>query len=100
MPGEVFRIDARASVQFSGDCALTFRVTAVPDMPTYDGWIWLTGYVLDDQGQAIDRREIFVQRAGLHRLGPPRPTTTRRPAPAHTPNTARTSIPTGRRQRG
>lgn len=71
-PGDVLRIDERASVQFRGDRALVFRVTAVPDRDTYDGWIWLAGYVLDQRGEAIERREVFVQLAGLRRLTPPR----------------------------
>ncbi|WP_255509828.1 hypothetical protein [Micromonospora sp. AP08] len=66
-PGDLLRIDGRASVQFAGDRALTFRVVSVCPKPTYTGWVWLTGYVIDRRGQAIDRREIFVQLAGLHR---------------------------------
>ena len=34
------------------------------DRPTYHGWVWLTGYVLNDRGDAVDKREIFVQQAG------------------------------------
>lgn len=99
LPGEVFRVGGRASVQFAGDRALTFRVTAVPNLPTYDGWIWLTGYVLDDQGHAVERREIFVQRVGLHRLGPRRPASTGRPAPVRVPTARRAAPATERRQR-
>ena len=44
-PGDLLVIDGRASVQFAGDRALTFRVVSVCDRPTYEGWIWLTGYV-------------------------------------------------------
>ncbi|MFG1830080.1 hypothetical protein [Micromonospora chersina] len=65
-PGDLLRIDGHASVQFAGDRALTFRVVSVCPKPTYTGWVWLTGYVIDRRGQAIDRREIFVQLAGLH----------------------------------
>lgn len=64
-PGDLLRVDGRASVQFAGDRALTFRVVSVCPKPTYTGWVWLTGYVIDRRGQAIDRREIFVQLAGL-----------------------------------
>ncbi|MGR6320463.1 hypothetical protein Q2K19_23525 [Micromonospora soli] len=66
-PGDLLRIDGRASVQFAGDRALTFRVVAVCPRPTYTGWVWLTGYVIDRRGQAVDRREVFVQLAGLRR---------------------------------
>ncbi|MGC4805951.1 hypothetical protein [Micromonospora sp. DT233] len=67
-PGDLLRVDGCASVQFAGDRALTFRVVSVPDRPTYQGWIWLTGYVLDHRGLATDKREIYVQLAGLHPL--------------------------------
>lgn len=64
-PGAVLLIDGRASVQFAGDRALVLRVISVSERPTYHGWAWLTGYVLDGAGQALDRREVFVQVAGL-----------------------------------
>ena len=85
-PGDVLHVDAAASVQFSGTRSLIFRVIKVGDRPTYDGWVWLTGYVLDWAGNAVDRREIFVQRAGL-----------RLPAPAGAPVARRTSPTTPRR---
>ncbi|MFJ8834322.1 hypothetical protein [Micromonospora aurantiaca] len=66
-PGDLLRIDGRASVQFGGDRALTFRVVSVgPEVP-HTGWIWLTGYVLNRRGTATAKREIFVQFAGLRR---------------------------------
>ncbi|WP_247666778.1 hypothetical protein [Micromonospora sp. C81] len=46
-PGDLLVIDGRASVQFAGDRTLTFRVASVSDQPTYQGWIWLTGYVIN-----------------------------------------------------
>ncbi|MEU4645086.1 hypothetical protein [Micromonospora sp. NPDC023814] len=64
-PGDLLVVDGRASVQFAGERALTFRVVSVSDQPTYAGWIWLTGYVLNRRGEAIDKREIYVQLAGL-----------------------------------
>ncbi|MFJ2083564.1 hypothetical protein ACIOBK_13580 [Micromonospora chokoriensis] len=30
--------------------------------------VWLTGYVLNDKGLAVDKREVFVQQAGLRVL--------------------------------
>ncbi|WUW42741.1 hypothetical protein OG271_13670 [Micromonospora rifamycinica] len=80
-PGDVLHVDRRASVQFSGERALIFRVIKVSDQPTYDGWLWITGYVLDRAGNARDRREIFVQEAGLQTLAPS-PTRGRQPPPA------------------
>ena len=64
-PGDLLIVDRSASVQFAGDRALTFRVVSVSDRPTYHGWIWLTGYVLNRRGEATDKREIYVQLAGL-----------------------------------
>jgi hypothetical protein len=73
-PGDVLLIGAEASVQFAGDRRLTFRVISVDRKPTYHGWVWLTGYVIDERGLAADRREIFVQRRGLFRLPKRQPT--------------------------
>ncbi|GAB3362758.1 hypothetical protein GCM10027452_26880 [Micromonospora halotolerans] len=89
-PGDLLRIDGRASVQFAGDRALTFRVVSVCPRPTYAGWVWLTGYVLDRRGQAIDRREVFVQLAGLRRVDATVPTRAGRPrgSPAVAPRSA------------
>lgn len=63
--GDLLHVDRQASPQFGGDRALFFRVTAVDEKPTYTGWVWLTGYVLDDKGEATARREIFVRHDGL-----------------------------------
>ncbi|MGW4463032.1 hypothetical protein [Micromonospora sp. NPDC004704] len=70
-PGDVLRIGAAASVQFGGASAIVFRVTVVSKQPTYDGWVWLHGYVLDRKGEATEKREIFVQYDGLHLLARP-----------------------------
>jgi hypothetical protein len=44
----------------------------VHDWPTYTGWVWLDGYQLDESGDAVERRSIFVQVAGLRTVsGPP-----------------------------
>ena len=64
-PGDELIIDARASVQFKSGDGFRFRVTTVDQGWTYQGWVWLTGYVLGPDGGARERREIFVQRAGL-----------------------------------
>lgn len=70
-PGDVLHVNQDASVQFGGDRALIFRIIRVSDQPTYHGWIWLTGYVLDKAGKALARREIYVLEAGLQRATPP-----------------------------
>ncbi|MFF0149922.1 hypothetical protein [Micromonospora sp. NPDC005203] len=69
-PGDVLHIGSGASVQFGGDRSLIFRVIKVCDRPTYDGWVWLTGYSIDRAGNAVERREIFVQRTGLRLITP------------------------------
>ncbi|MGV9371202.1 MULTISPECIES: hypothetical protein [Micromonospora] len=72
-PGDLLRVDGRASVQFGGDRALTFRVVSVGAEVTHMGWIWLTGYVLNRRGTATAKRDIFVQVAGLRRAVEPPP---------------------------
>ncbi|BCY06156.1 hypothetical protein [Actinoplanes sp. L3-i22] len=71
-PGDVLIVDRNASVQFGGECRLLFRVISVSNRSTYDGWAWIQGYSLNSAGDAIERREIFVRRAGL-RLYRPQP---------------------------
>ncbi|GAA0451687.1 hypothetical protein Ade02nite_76710 [Paractinoplanes deccanensis] len=64
-PGVVLHVGADASVQFEGSRALTFRLIRVDPRRTYDGWLWLEGYVLGPTGAALQRRRIFVRRDGL-----------------------------------
>ena len=64
-PGEVLHVGADASVQFQGERALTFQVIRVDARSTYDGWLWLEGFVLGPAGNALQRRRIFVRREGL-----------------------------------
>ena len=61
--GDVLRVTKAASVQFVEP--MLFRVIRVHDWPTYDGWAWLDGYQLNAAGDAVSRRSIFVQLAGL-----------------------------------
>lgn len=61
--GDVLRITKAASVQFIEP--MLFRVIRVHDWATYDGWVWLDGYQLNGAGDAVERRSIFVQVAGL-----------------------------------
>lgn len=67
-PGDLVFLGVAASVQFSADRAIRLRITAVGTAPTYHGWVWLTGYVIDPRGNAVDRREVFVQIAGVQVL--------------------------------
>ncbi len=61
--GQLLRITRAASVQFHKP--MMFRVIRVLDWNTYDGWAWLEGYQLNTAGEAVERREIFVQLNGL-----------------------------------
>jgi hypothetical protein len=64
-PGDVLLVDDQASVQFAGLRHLIIRVGKVRECTTYQGWVWLRGYVLDRQGTAVEQREIFAKVAGL-----------------------------------
>lgn len=64
--GDLLHITRAASVQFINP--IDFRVIRCLDRPTYHGWVWLDGYQLNAARDAIARREIFVQIAGLERL--------------------------------
>ena len=66
-PGDELWIGRDASVQFAGQPRFVLRVISVCPKPTYRGWAWITGYVLDGKGNAVAKREIFVRLAGLRR---------------------------------
>lgn len=61
--GDLVVVGRAASVQFVRP--ITCRVIRVLDWITYDGWCWLDVYQLDAKGDAVARRSIFVQPAGL-----------------------------------
>lgn len=63
--GDVLHVSRAASVQFVRP--LLFRVIRVHDWLTYHGWVWLDGYELNGSGDAVARRSIFVQVAGLRK---------------------------------
>lgn len=77
--GDVLHVTRAASVQFVEP--ILFRVIRLHDWPTYDGWCWLDGYELNSVGDAVMRRSIFVQPAGLRPVRAPQP----KPRPAHRP---------------
>ncbi|SCE83010.1 hypothetical protein [Micromonospora chokoriensis] len=65
--GDLLHITRAASVQFSRP--FHFRLIRVlADRVTYDGWAWIEGYELDARGEAVARRELFVQPSGLRML--------------------------------
>jgi hypothetical protein len=81
--GDVLLVGSPASVQFG--TPILFRVIRVLNRVTYEGWIWLDGYELNAAGDAVLRREIFVQVAGLRPIGQaldPRTRNSRRPETA------------------
>jgi hypothetical protein len=80
--GDIVHITREASVQFVKP--MMFRVIRVHDWPTYDGWMWLDGYQLNAAGDAVERRSIFVQQAGLKMMPD-----SRTPSPRLTPTAAR-----------
>src|SRR4051794_17092786 len=71
-PGDLIRLTGAASVQFAGDRAAAFRIISVDQRPTYADWVWLVGYTLNEHGQAVERREVFVQISGLVVVAPGR----------------------------
>ncbi|MEU7584844.1 hypothetical protein AB0A95_00930 [Micromonospora sp. NPDC049230] len=77
--GDVVHLTRAASVQFINP--IMFRVIRVLDWVTYDHWVWLDGYQLDRKGEAVARRTLFVQRAGLRLMRVDR---TDRPSPPNT----------------
>ncbi|MEW2144770.1 hypothetical protein AB0869_18365 [Micromonospora vinacea] len=61
--GEVLHLTRAASVQFIRP--IFVRVIHVLDWPTYDRWLWIDGYQLAANGDAVARRSLFVMSAGL-----------------------------------
>ncbi|MDG4783574.1 hypothetical protein O7614_28370 [Micromonospora sp. WMMD961] len=98
-PGDLLLIGEACSVQFADDRALRLRLVSIDPRPTYQGWVWLTGYVLNDKGLAVDKREVFVQQAGVRilraapALTPAPRTRARRSAPAPAPAPGKSPTP-------
>lgn len=79
--GDVVHLTKAASVQFWHTPTL-FRVIGVNESANYDGWVWIDGYELNAEGDAVERRSVFVQHAGLHAAANvPDPTTRNRRIP-------------------
>ncbi|MGC4895961.1 hypothetical protein [Micromonospora sp. DT31] len=65
--GTLLRLDHAASVQFCRP--ITIRVIReIEDRHPYDGWAWIEAYELNAKGDAVAKRELFVQIAGLNWL--------------------------------
>ncbi|SCL15309.1 hypothetical protein [Micromonospora inyonensis] len=73
--GDLLHVTRAASVQFVRP--IMFRLIRVLDRPTFDGWLWLDGYQVNKKGDAVARREVFVQPAGLRKLPPVAPASRR-----------------------
>ena len=88
--GAVVRLSRAASVQFA--VPILFRVIRVHDWSTYEGWAWLDGYELNNKGDAVDRRSVFVQVDGIQH-----PHLTMPATPSASRGTASRAKPTGKR---
>ncbi|MEU7619409.1 hypothetical protein AB0B27_25400 [Micromonospora rifamycinica] len=66
--GDLVVVSRAASVQFLRP--INCRVIRVLDWITYDGWCWLDVYQLNAKGDAVVRRSIYVQPAGLEVVQP------------------------------
>ncbi|PZF90807.1 hypothetical protein C1I93_22375 [Micromonospora endophytica] len=62
-PG-VYLLDRAASPQF-GRTPIVVRVVRELDRPTYHGWTWIDCYQLDQHGDAVDKRQLFVMPEGV-----------------------------------
>ncbi len=70
--GDVLLLTRRASPQFVKP--MMFRVIRpILDWTCAYGWLWLDGYQLGANGDAVERRTVFVKLNGLQRVTPPTP---------------------------
>ncbi|MER7277524.1 hypothetical protein ABT369_24085 [Dactylosporangium sp. NPDC000244] len=66
-PGDMVHVGPVASPRFGAGNGFGFRVIRAHDWRTsWDGRAWLDGYQLNAAGDAIERRSIYVDLAGLH----------------------------------
>ncbi|MFI6133145.1 hypothetical protein [Micromonospora sp. NPDC051141] len=65
--GDLLHVTRAAGPQFVRPFG--FRLIRALDWTTFDGWIWLDGYQLDERGDAVARRSIFVMQSGLRPAG-------------------------------
>ncbi|GIJ28817.1 hypothetical protein Vqi01_39790 [Micromonospora qiuiae] len=64
-PGDLVWVTRAASVQFARRPFVARVIRVRDDLITYHGWCWLDVYQLNQKGDAVDRRSIFVQPVGL-----------------------------------
>ncbi|OJF13461.1 hypothetical protein [Couchioplanes caeruleus] len=96
--GDVVYLGLAANVQFGGNRGFYFRVIRVHDWTTYEGWMWLDGYQLSQGGEAVERRSVFVQIAGL-RPAPQVPACTAPPTGERAPLGSARPLRRGRHER-
>ncbi|WP_428964960.1 hypothetical protein [Micromonospora fluostatini] len=78
--GDLLHLTRAASVQFAVRPIVLRLIRVREDWVTYDGWVWLDGYQVDERGDAVERRTLFVLRAGVRVLrSPPSGQVTGRP---------------------
>ncbi|MFC5924047.1 hypothetical protein [Micromonospora vulcania] len=46
-------------------------IRALTDRHTYHGWLWIEAYQLGPDGDAVERRELFLMPAGVRWLTSP-----------------------------
>ncbi|GAB3935379.1 hypothetical protein [Micromonospora vulcania] len=62
--GDLLHLTRAASPQFAQPIMVRV-IRALPDRHTYHGWLWIEAYQLGPNGDAIERRELFVMPAGV-----------------------------------
>ncbi|MEV4825111.1 hypothetical protein [Micromonospora sp. NPDC049274] len=62
--GDVVLLTTAASVQFLRPIFVRV-IREFPERYTYEGWVWIDGYDLNAAGDAVARRELYVNRDGL-----------------------------------
>ncbi|WFF06633.1 hypothetical protein O7622_26940 [Micromonospora sp. WMMD1076] len=65
--GDVLHLTRAASVQFVRPIIVRV-IREIADRHSYDGWTWIEAYELSARGEAVAKRELFVQPAGLRWL--------------------------------
>ncbi|MEV6527794.1 hypothetical protein AB0M43_38320 [Longispora sp. NPDC051575] len=84
--GTTVLLTAEASPQFAGQHQLRLRVTGAETASSVRGWGYLRGYVLDEHGDAVKTRRVYVRWAGVQVTTNPTP---RAPRPGTAPNQRR-----------
>lgn len=65
--GDVLHLTRSASVQFVRPIVVRV-IREMIDRHCYDGWTWIEAYELNARGEAVAKRELFVQPTGLRWL--------------------------------